>query len=131
MVRAVHGAVPFALNSVSFTGIMFLDDVLDSPPTARLALDASSGVVSITSRQDGSAVWDAHSTMRLQLREEERGQLDLRAAQGRCTEHVSAATFYPPGTGNHYRGEFRSMSDAWGGRTGHKTEVLSRVTYNL
>ena len=66
MVRQQHGEACFALTNVQFQTILFLDEAeLRGPPTVRLALDAASGRLTVTSRLESGA-WDTHATMTVQ-----------------------------------------------------------------
>ena len=63
MVRQQHGEACFALTDVAFQSILFLDEAeLRGPPTVRLALDAATGRLAVTSRLESGA-WDTHAAM--------------------------------------------------------------------
>ena len=67
MVRQQHGEACFALTDVAFQSILFLDEAeLRGPPTVRLALDAATGRLAVTSRLESGA-WDTHATMTVRL----------------------------------------------------------------
>jgi acyl transferase domain-containing protein len=129
MVRQQHGEACFALTDVEFQSILFLDEAeLRGPPTVRLALDAATGRLAVTSRLESGA-WDTHATMTVRLCDgaaDEAAPLDLAAVRARCPEHVAGESFYAA-TGNDYRGEFRSLRDGWGGGGGGET--LGRIEY--
>jgi 3-oxoacyl-(acyl-carrier-protein) synthase len=126
MVRVVHDATAFALTSVAFTTIMFLDDELDGEPIARVAVERAEGVLTITSRREESS-WDTHSNMVLELRSVEPGSVDVSAVQARCHEHVTHSEFYAT-CGNDYHGEFKAMDSGWARDGG--IEILSKVVYS-
>lgn len=126
MVGGVHGDTAFALLAVQFTSILFLDDEFDAAPTVRKTLQRSTGSLTITSRREQGSSWDTHSAMQLELRSEDAELLDLPVIQTRCSEHVSGDKFYHV-CGNHYKGEFKAMKDAWGRAGG--VEILSKISY--
>ena len=125
MVRVIFGNTGFALTSVAFTAILFLDDELDGARTIRVGLQRSHGTVALSSRRQ-DASWETHSSMELKLRSDTPETLELAAVQARCTQHVSAEQFYER-CGNDYHGEFKAMSNAWGREAGE--EIISRVAY--
>jgi hypothetical protein len=80
MVRELHGENAFALGTVRFMTIMFLDDVdLDVVPTVRVSLQRSHSLLVITSHREDSS-WDKHSEMELQVRADALSLLSLFAS---------------------------------------------------
>ena len=127
VVRARHAhAGAFDLSAVAFSSILFLDEI-GSNPTVRVAIEPRTGSIAITSRRETSA-WDLHSTMELQLGRVADQHLPLAATQARVGEDRVTAEEYYAGTGNDYRGEFRSMQTA--STRGAGAEVLSKVEYD-
>ena len=128
VVRQQHGAVSFALPNVRFQTIMFLDEAAwRGAPIVRLQLDTDSALITITSRLEDGA-WDTHAYLGLELQPGGAAvaPLDPTDVRTRCPEHVTGDTFYAS-TGNDYRGEFRALTEAWGG--GGVGEALGRVQY--
>ena len=84
MVRQQHGEACFALTNVRFQTILFLDEAeLRGPPTVRLALDAATGRLAVTSRLESGA-WDTHATMTVQPSDH------AHAVHTPCTRHAHA-----------------------------------------
>ena len=84
MVRQQHGEACFALTDVEFQSILFLDEAeLRGPPTVRLALDAATGWLAVTSRLESGA-WDTHATMTVQPSD------NAHATHTPCTRHAHA-----------------------------------------
>ena len=132
VVRQQHGAVSFALPNVRFQTIMFLDEAAwRGAPIVRLQLDTDSALITITSRLEDGA-WDTHAYLGLELQPGGAGAapLDPTDVRTRCPEHVTGDTFYAS-TGNAYSGEFRALTEAWGGGGvgfGSVSLPLSRAT---
>jgi hypothetical protein len=127
-VRQQHGSVSFSLAKVHFQTIMFLDEASwRGAPIVRLRLDTDGAQITITSRLEDGA-WDTHAHMELELRPggAAAARLDPAEVRARCPEHVTGEAFYGS-TGNDYRGEFRALTEGWGG--GGAGETLGRVEY--
>ena len=125
VVRVIHEQTGFALTSVKFSTIMFLDDELDSAPTVRVSVHRKTGLLTITSQMEDSP-WVSHSTMVLEVKREKKEFLNLPAVRERCTEHVTAKDYYAK-CGNDYRGEFKAMEEAWARDGG--VEIISKISY--
>ena len=124
---AVHGRRAFTLARATFESLMFLDDTsIDGGPSVRLHLDRASALVTISSRRKNTA-WSSNANMVLELREPAAAEsIDVTSVITRCSERTTADAYYA-GVANDYRGEFRAMTEAWGGSG---CDVLDRVAYS-
>ena len=128
MVCATRGKRVFTLSKTEFENILFLDDTdIRGAPSLRLRHEPASGAIGIFSRQSGTA-WINNASMVLQLREASESaalRLSEDSLPGRGAQYVTGERFYRE-TGNDYRGEFRTMAEAWNLQA---EGVLSRVVY--
>ena len=130
MVTTSFGKRLFTLSETKFENILFLDDAdLRGVPSLRVRFDETTRAISIASRQEETA-WTTNSSMLLELRDSSGSEAlgitesDARLSRGH-ENHVEREQFYLE-TGNDYRGEFRSMKEAWNlGSVG----VVSLVEY--